>query len=235
MRAIVVAGGDTPDRAALDAAWPGWDRDRGLVVAADRGAIAARELGLRPDLVVGDVDSLDPDEARRITRAGIPLETVHAEKDETDTELAIHRALARGADTIVIVGALGGPRIDHALANIALLGMPALDGRSAVILDGSTRIRLLAADGTDHELSLDGRVGDLVSLVPLGATAEGVTTEGLAWSLRDADLPFGPARGVSNVRVSSDARVRLRRGRLLVVEVVDGHPHAVPHDQGGPR
>ncbi len=236
MHAIIVAGGDPPDRAALDATWPGWDDACGLVVAADRGALTALALGFRPDLVVGDVDSLDPADARRIEAAGIPMETVQAAKDETDTELAIRAALARGATRITILGALGGPRLDHALANVALLGMDALAGPPAAILDGRTRVRLLAANGDQvAELPLPGRIGDLVSLIPLGIAATGVTTSGLAWPLDDADLPAGPARGVSNVRTAADARVRLRSGRLLVVEVADDRPHATPQHHGGPR
>ena len=232
MHALIIAGGDPPDRGALDAAWPGWDREVALVVAADRGALTALALGLRPDLVVGDVDSLDASEVRRIAEAGIPMQTVRAAKDETDTELAIVAALSRGASGITILGALGGPRLDHALANVALLGLPALAGRPAAILDGRTRVRLLSADdadgGHDVVLSLPGRVGDLVSLIPLGVDALGITTRGLAWPLRDAVLPAGPARGVSNVRTAPDAEVCLRRGRLLVVEVADDRPHAVP-------
>ena len=236
MHAIIVAGGDPPDRAALDATWPGWDGGCGLVVAADRGALTALGLHLRPDLVVGDVDSLGPADARRVADAGIPMEIVRAAKDETDTELAIHAALDRGATRVTILGALGGPRLDHALANVALLGMDALAGVPAEILDGRTRVRLLAADADPGaELALSGRIGDLVSLIPLGLAATGVTTSGLAWPLHDATLPAGPARGVSNVRTSPDARVALRRGRLLVVEVADERPHATPHHDGGPR
>jgi thiamine pyrophosphokinase len=234
MRAIIVAGGDAPERAALDSAWPGWDLPCDLVVAADRGAISALALGLRPDLVVGDEDSLDEDEVSWIAAAGIPLETVAAEKDETDTELAILAAVARGATRLAILGALGGPRIDHALANIALLGLPALGGRPVEILDDRTRLRLLASDGAgDAGLALPGRVGDLVSLIHLGMDATGVTTSGLAYALSDATLPAGPARGVSNVRVAPEAGVRLGRGRLLVVEVVYGGTHARPLSSGG--
>ena len=234
MRAIVVAGGDPPDRAALDAAWPGWDRPCDLVVAADRGALAALALGLRPDVVVGDVDSLGADEARRLAGAGIPFERVPAEKDETDTELAILVALRRGATAIAILGALGGPRLDHALANVALLGHGALRGCATEILDGRTRVRLLSAeDDGGAALSLAGRTGDTVSLIPVGRDVEEVTTHGLAYPLAGATLPAGPARGVSNVRTAPDARVAGGRGRLLVVEIADGPGRTGPAPAGG--
>jgi thiamine pyrophosphokinase len=234
MRVIVVAGGDAPERAALDAAWPGWDRPCDLVVAADRGALTAIALGLRPDVVVGDVDSLGPDEAWRIAATGIPFERVPVEKDETDTELALLVAVRRGATRIAILGALGGPRVDHALANVALLGHPVLQGRPTEILDGRTRIRLLfaGADGP-ATLTLPGRVGDTVSLLPVGDPARGVVTHGLAYPLDGGDLPAGHARGVSNIRTALEARVGLGAGRLLVVEIADGTGVPVPSGAGG--
>ena len=131
-------------------------------------------------------------------------------------------AIARGAASLAILGALGGPRFDHALANAWLLAHPALGGRPAVLLDGTTRVRLLAASVDAVAVELSGRPGDLVSLFPVGADALGVTTDGLAFRLRDEPLAFGPARGLSNVRSGPVARVSLRSGRLLVVETHAG-------------
>ena len=216
--AVLVGDGDVPSRAALDAAWPGWDADVALIVAADGGAAKAPLAGLRPDLLVGDADSLDADGLAAVRAAGIPVELVPAAKDESDLELAILAALARGATRITVLGALGGPRFDHALANAWLLAHPALAGRVVVLLDATTRIRLLDATGGPAAAELEGRAGDLVSLFAFGADAEGVSTAGLAYALRDELLPVGPARGLSNVRSGPTARVELRAGRLLVVE-----------------
>ena len=216
-----------PPRAALDAAWPGWDGAVALVVAADGGAEKARDLGWRPDVVVGDGDSLGPGGLARLRAEGIALELAPVAKDESDTELAVVAAVRRGAARLTIVGALGGPRLDHALANLWLLAHPALAGREVVILDERTRIRLLAAPtprgagvaGDDRTAAvLAGRPGDLVTLLPFGDAAAGVITEGLAYPLRDEPLPAGPARGLSNVRTGPEASVSLRAGRLLVVE-----------------
>ncbi len=199
-----------------------------LVVAADRGAIRAIESGRRPDLVVGDGDSLGEGGLARLRSAGIALQLAPVAKDESDTELALVAAVQRGATRLTLLGALGGPRLDHALANVWLLAHPALAGREAVILDDRTRIRLLAAPGPpgvaggrgrgEVAASLTGRPGDLVTLLPFGEDALGVTTEGLAYPLRDEPLPAGPARGLSNVLTGAEARVSLRSGRLLVIE-----------------
>jgi len=149
------------------------------------------------------------------------MERASSNKDESDTELAVREALRRGADGILIVGGLGGTRIDHALANIGLLAMAELAGRRAWLLDARSRISLVRAPGPDGApvtRALPGRMADLVSLLPIGDGVVGVTTVGLAYPLADEPLPEGPARGLSNVRISPKSTVTLRSGLLLVVE-----------------
>lgn len=220
-RAIVLADGDPPARAALDAAWPGWAEGVDFVVAADGGARLAASLGLGIDAWVGDGDSLGEAALDELRSAGIPITLAPPDKDESDAELGVLAAIRAGARDVTVLGALGGPRLDHALANVALLAHPAADGVAVRLLDGHSRVRLLvapASDGGSARLDLAGRVGDLVSLVPL-EDATGVTTTGLRYVLQDEGLPAGPARGLSNVRDQARADVRLRRGRVLVVEV----------------
>jgi thiamine pyrophosphokinase len=221
VHAIVVADGDTPLRSVLDAAWPGWADGVGLVVAADGGARACETLGLAPDLLVGDFDSLGDTELAAYEARGVPIERAPADKDETDTELALRAVLDRGASRITVLGAFGGARLDHEVANLGLLALPELVGRPTSLLDARARVTLLEAPGPDDrpvERSLPGPVGGIVSLVPFGDAAHGVTTRGLRFALEDEPLALGPARGLSNVRIAEDATVRLRRGRLLVVE-----------------
>lgn len=221
MHALVVADGDAPDRAALAAAWPGWDAGLALVVAADGGVRACAHLGIVPDLVVGDGDSLDPAELAALESTGIAIERAPVEKDETDTELAVLAALRRGATRLTVVGAFGGPRLDHELANLGLLALPALEGSEACLLDARARVTLVFApdsSGAAVERLLPGPVGALVSLIPFGGAVKGVSTRGLRYPLADEDLPLGPARGLSNVRLAEDAAIVVRRGRLLVVE-----------------
>ena len=220
-RALVVADGDVPSLGALDSAWPGWDRGVDLVVAADGGWDKAEGLGLRPDLLVGDADSLPEERFLALAADGVAIERSPTTKDESDAELAMLAALRRGATQITVLGALGGKRFDHTIANVGLLGLPAPDDADVELLDGSTRVRLLRAPASDGQIarcSLAGSTDDLVSLLPVGEPALGVTTDGLLYSLREEDLLPGPARGLSNVRVAADASVTLRGGRLLVIE-----------------
>jgi thiamine pyrophosphokinase len=167
------------------------------------------------DLIVGDGDSLGEADTLRFEAAGVTVRRVPTAKDESDTELAIASAVELGAAGITVLGAFGGGRLDHALANVGLLGLPALGGRPCVLLDVGARVSLLTGPGSG---TYGGRAGDLVSLLPLGDGVTGVTTDGLAYPLRDEPLPLGPARGLSNVRAEATARVRLRTGRLLIVE-----------------
>lgn len=220
--ALVLADGAAPSRAELDAAWPGWAAGLSLVVAADGGARHAPALGLRVDRWVGDGDSIQQADLAAIAAAGVAIHPAASDKDESDAELALLAAIEAGARTITILGALGGPRTDHALSNIGLLGHPALAGRVAWLYDEhAARISLLVApdaDGRAVERELVGRPGDLVSLVPDGTTADGVTTSGLRFPLSSEPLVLGRTRGVSNVRTVQVARIWLESGRLLVIE-----------------
>jgi thiamine pyrophosphokinase len=220
-QAIVLADGSVGSRTAIDLAWPGWLAPHPYVVAADGGARHAGGLGLQIDLWVGDGDSLGEAGIAALGAAGVPIERAPVDKDESDTELAVVAALARLPTAIAILGALGGPRIDHALANLALLAMPELHAIDVRLVAADARVRLLSAplpDGSPGRVELTGRPADLVSLLPVGADARGVTTTGLQYPLDGEALHVGRSRGLSNRRTAETATVTLGSGRLLIVE-----------------
>lgn len=220
--ALILADGAAPSRALLDSAWPDWDAGASIVVAADGGARHAAPLGLRVDRWVGDGDSIDPAALAALEAAGVAIERVEAEKDESDAELAVLSALETGPGLLTIIGGLGGVRLDHALANVGLLAHPALHGLPVWLYDErGARVSLLSAPGPDGGAvlrELPGSVGDLVSLVPIGETARGVTTTGLRYPLSSEALVLGRSRGISNVRTEEVARISLESGRLLLIE-----------------
>jgi thiamine pyrophosphokinase len=224
-RVLILAGGAAPIRSELDAAWPGWDHGIELVIAADAGALLAGPLGLTLDLVVGDGDSLGEPALDELGRAGVAIERSPADKDASDTELALIAAAERGATDVVILGAFGG-RLDHELANIWILAHPALAGRTVALLDGRQRVRLLKAGnavpgGLTAGLDLRSRVADLVTLLPFDGPATNVTTHGLRWALSGATLAIGYSLGLSNEVLGpagEAARVELGGGRLIVIE-----------------
>jgi thiamine pyrophosphokinase len=212
--ALVLGDGSVPAAARLDAVWPGWSDGLDLVIAADGGARHAAAVGRSIDLWVGDGDSIDDAGLAAIAAAGIPIRRSPVDKDESDTELALLAALEAGARRVTILGALGGERFDHGLANVWLLGHPGLAGSDVRLLDATVRIRLVGPGRAD----LGGRIGDLVTLLPFGGDATGLTTDGLRYPLRGESLRSGPSRGLSNVRVAGDAALTVGTGRILVLE-----------------
>jgi thiamine pyrophosphokinase len=211
MKAVIVAGGEplAVDKTQLEGA--------DLLVAADAGASWLAEAGVTPDLLIGDLDSIPSDLLARLETAGVPIERHPTDKDASDAELAVDRAVTHGADRVVVIGALGGERLDHQLANVLLL---AYETWPATLLDlsivrGGTQLRAARGGG---RLELRGGVGDLVSLLPLGGDAVGVRTDGLRYPLDGEDLHVGRSRGLSNVVERAPASVSLDRGTLLVIE-----------------
>jgi thiamine pyrophosphokinase len=214
IHALVLADGSVPPATDLDDVWPGWSDGLDLVIAADGGARHAAALDRRIDLWIGDGDSIGEDDLAALAREGVPIHRSPVDKDESDTELALLAALDAGAQRVTILGALGGERVDHGLANVWLLGHPRLLDCDVRLVDAAARIRLVGPGRAD----LAGRIGDLVSLLPFGGDAGGLTTKGLRYPLRDESLPSGPSRGLSNVRVANDAFLIVGSGRILIVE-----------------
>jgi len=210
MRAVLFANGDLPD--------PDFARSRLLpddvIISADGGTRQALALGLRPDLVVGDFDSLDLVDRARIEALGCTIEQHPVDKDATDLELALQAAQRLGADEVLLLGALGG-RLDQELANLLLLAGPQFAGLVLSLAEGRTTAWIVRKD-----LSVVGQPGDIVSALALSPQVEGLTYHsGLRWPLHDFTLPFGSSRGVSNEMVADRAVLSLRAGVLLVLHL----------------
>jgi thiamine pyrophosphokinase len=207
MRAIVFANGEFPDpQSARDLLRPD-----DLVIAADGGTRHALAVDVIPDVIIGDLDSLSPEEQAQVEAAGTQAIRFSPRKDETDLELALQYAAREGATEIVILAALGG-RLDQTVANLLLLAMPELSGIAARVVEGAQTAFLI-----QDQALIEGQPGDTVSLIPLGGDAVDVTADGLEWPLLEDTLRFGLARGVSNVLTAEQAHVRVRQGLLLCV------------------
>ena len=207
MHAVVALGGDadpTHVRRALARAQ--------LVIAADGGAAHVEAAGGVCDVIVGDMDSVCPETLDQARNAGADIRDFPTAKDATDGELALQEAVSRGATSITIVGALGGPRVDHLLANVALLAHPSLRRLDTVIEDASQRLWLVTKSSTWR-----GEVGDRVTLLAVAGDAHGVTTQGLRYALRDGTLRHGSSLGVSNEMTAPRAELSVARGSVLVI------------------
>jgi thiamine pyrophosphokinase len=203
---VVVTGGAPPDPEAVQAVPRG-----ARVVAADRGLDHALALGLEVTVAVGDFDSASAEAVAAVENAGIRIERHPAEKDATDLELALDTALALRPSRILVLAGVG-ERLDHLLAALLLLGS---ERYASVRIDA--RIGGAQAHVIRGERELAGTPGELVSLLPLGGPAEGVSTEGLAYPLLGETLDPGSSRGVSNELVAKTARVSVASGTLLAV------------------
>ena len=210
MRALVVLDGDPLGTTAWLAAVMG---RCDLTIAADGGAVRLHQAGRRPDLIVGDLDSLPPDTKARLEAHGVTFEVHPHEKAQTDGELALRAAIARGADEIVIVGAFGGTRLDHLVGNLLLLANEDFAAIDVAIVTEQATFRAVRGPGI---LELEGAPGDWVTLSPLSEVARAVTTDGLRYKLHREDLVRGSSRGVSNELTGRRASVELAAGIILV-------------------
>ena len=202
---------DPEDRAQLDGA--------DLLVAADGGTLALERWGIVPHAIVGDLDSLGLERARSYEARGVVVVPYSPEKDESDLELALAYVVKAKADDIVLLGIFGGERFDHELANVLLIAADAYRGRRMRAVRGDVTVR--AVHGGE-QLELAGAAGDLVTLLAVNGDAVGVRTHRLRYPLAGETLPFGTARGLSNLVVTAGASVACDRGVLLVIETRSG-------------
>jgi thiamine pyrophosphokinase len=208
--AVVVSGGGAPSAETVASVLP---VPAGVfVVAADSGLDHALGLGLRVDVVVGDLDSVSAAGLEAAAASGTAVERHPEAKDATDLELALDVAVARGARRILVLGP-GGGRFDHVLAGAALLAAPRYAAVDIEARLGPARLVVVRSSAT-----LTGRPGELVTLLPVHGAVAGVVTEGLLYPLRGEDLLPGSTRGVSNEMLGDEARVSVRAGVLVAIQ-----------------
>lgn len=206
MRAVIITGGSIQNYPAIKQ----YIQPNDYIICADSGYDHAVKMGIAPNLLVGDMDSIHAD---------LPTENIRifpAKKDDTDTEIAISAALEQGCDDILILGGIGS-RMDHTLANILFLKQLHDQKISAKIVNENNEIRLM---GSQENITLQGHPGDLLSLIPI-TDCIGVTNKGFEYPLIQEDLPLGTTRGVSNVFLSDTGSISLQNGLLLVMRCHD--------------
>ena len=215
---VIVIGGGAPPPQALRAMLPSATQ----VICADRGYTHALALGLAPSVLIGDFDSLDPGELAEARAAGLTVEAYATEKDATDLELALDRALTGhvGELRVTVVATPDvGERIDHLLSQLALLAAPKYADAELLAWFGRACVQIVHPLRTAAVL---GRTGELVTLLAIGGEATGVTTQGLTYPLRNESLSPFSTRGVSNILATPSATVSVTAGCLAIVR-----PHAL--------
>lgn len=186
-----------------------------LVIAADSGLDAALAVGLKPDLLIGDLDSIS---AAGLAWAGehtVEIETHPPDKDDTDTALALRSVVARGCRHLTLLSPAGTDRFDHLLGTLAALGEPALGScESITAWVGSTAVHVVHQA---HQLSIEVPVGAVFSLLAAHGPCTGVTLSGAQWPLEAADLSSTSTRGISNVATESSINVSVTTGVLSII------------------
>lgn len=209
MRAVIFANGilDDHDRVLSQL------KPEDLLIAADGGSEHCKEIGIRPEIVIGDMDSISTHLMDKFQSSGTKFIIHPRDKDQTDLELALSYAQQSGADEVIFFGILGG-RFDLSLSNILLIARDEWKPMSLVIINGPDKAFILRSKDS---ISIKGKPGDIVSLIPVSEVVEGVSTGGLRWQLDQAVLLQGNTRSVSNELITGSAEVKIETGKLLLV------------------
>ena len=182
-------------------------RQGDFVIAADAGYRVCRRVGIMPDLLLGDFDSMEqPEDFLNVHRSPV-------EKDDTDTMLAVKTALEEGCDTIYIYGGTGGKRLDHTLANLQTLWYARRQGAHAYLYDDDFIRTVVENESITIEKTVEW---GLFSAFCLGDKAEGIDEIGFQYSLKDAVLTADFPLGVSNHIIEPTATLTVRNGALAI-------------------
>ena len=212
MNALVFAGAEIRDYSFCKAYMDG----AGVVICCDSGLRHAKALGIRPDYIVGDFDSVSPEVWDYYKGQGIPVRQFPARKNETDMELGVLLALELGANELVLFGGIGD-RFDHTLANAHYLLSLLKKGVRARLVDEKNCVEVI-----DKHLTVCGKVGDIVSTIPLSMEVRGITLKGFSYPLTDFDLALDDDYiAVSNVLAEERAEIDIRDGYLFVIRSRD--------------
>lgn len=174
-------------------------------VCADGGANSAARWGMRPDVIIGDLDSIQSATVRKFSRVRMIR---IADQNSTDLEKALSWTLRKGYRRVVVLGATGG-RLDHLAGNLSAIGKFSV----------RASIRFVDGDGTlqavGRGLTFKARPGNIVSLIPL-SRCTGIVTRGLKWELRGETLELGKRESTSNVARTGSVSIKVHRGNLLL-------------------
>ena len=207
MKAFIYTGGNIYPENITEKAKAG-----DIKIAADGGYKNALRLGVKVDILLGDFDSI----GEYKTDEDVEILKVPAEKDFTDTQMAVETAIARGADEIVIIGGLSG-RLDHTMSNVSILEDLSTRRVHALITDGNNRIRFI--NSTSMLIAKSGY--KYVSILLASEKAKGVSVEGCKYPLKNAKLERNVQYAISNEIDGNCALISVRKGAIYIVESRD--------------
>jgi thiamine pyrophosphokinase len=207
MKVIIISGGKPPSKKLILQEVT----EDTFLIAADSGANCLYNYNIMPDLLLGDFDSIDKNVLDYFKNSNCTLDIYPTEKDYTDTEIAVKKALSMKPDEIILLGCTGS-RVDHLLGNIGMLKTCMLNGVNAYIKDENNNIRLI-----DTSTSLNGSVGEIFSLQAYGDEITGLTIEGAKYSLNNYNLKIGESVTISNEFVGNIVKLKFKSGTMMII------------------
>lgn len=210
MKAVIFANADIEDYSFCGE----YIKDA-VIISCDGGMRHTMRLGITPDYIVGDFDSVQPEVLNYYKNMNIELKQVPCRKDETDMELGINHAVELGANDITLIGGIGS-RLDHTLANIFQLIKLERLGIKGRLVNEKNIITLC----TSRE-DIYGKKGDIVSFIPITDIVTGVSNKGLEYPLNNAVMHMDSPMGVSNVMKGNHAEYSFESGMALIIKAKD--------------
>jgi len=211
MKVIIISGGSPPSKKLLIKEI----LDDTFLISADSGANCLYLYNIKPNLLVGDFDSIDGKVMEYFAKNNCEIDVYPKEKDFTDTEIALRKGLSMKPREIVLLGCTGS-RVDHLLGNIGLLKVCLEEGVNACIKDGNNTIRLINAS-----TSLDGNLGEIFSVQSYCNEIIGLTIEGAKYSLNNYNLKIGQGIATSNEFVGCKVQIKFKSGTLMIILASD--------------
>lgn len=185
------------------------------IICCDGGLRHVFNLNIIPNYAIGDFDSAPIDIINYYKEKKILFLKFPTKKDKTDMEIALDFAIEKQANEVFIFGGIGS-RFDHTLANAHILVLALKKGITASLINENNIIRII-----DREININGKKGDLISLIPLTTEVEGVTTNNLEYELNNYTLKIGSSMGVSNVFREDNIYIKINKGLLFVIQSID--------------
>jgi thiamine pyrophosphokinase len=208
MKAVIISHGDLSNYKILENECENSE----LIICADGGAEFAYKYGIVPNYLIGDFDSINEEILEHFKTVETEIIKYSCEKDLTDTEICVYKALELKCDEICILAGIGG-RMDHSLGNIGLLH---------IIENANARGYIAAEDCYIYlcirEINIYGKKGDILSILPFKGEAKGVYLSGLKYPLNNFNIPFGSPIGISNIMLSEKCNVKIQSGELLILK-----------------
>lgn len=206
MAALIIGNGNDVEKSLIE------DINIEYVICADGGLEKAEKLNLKPNLILGDFDSVSYNVLEKYKKLNIETITFPIEKDYTDMELAIEYACNKGFKDVVLIGA-SGTRLDHTIANILLLEKYSLLEINIEIIDNNNYISIIS---NNAHIKIHNKKGYFVSLVPVTETIEGLTLEGFKYPLNNVNVKRGSTLCISNEIIEDIGVVKLIKGSAFV-------------------